>query len=127
MPLTALLTGNIDYSQWKVVIANGAAEIGIGSFVNALINFFVIAFSIFFAMKYINKINKKLEQLNKQTMKTIKKKTKMEKNKFFKKGKRVKEEEKEEEEAETKLFPYCLSEVQYKAIKYANITSEMHK
>lgn len=127
MPLTALLTGNIDYSQWKVVIANGAAEIGIGSFVNALINFFVIAFSIFFAMKYINKINKKLEQLNKQTMKTIKKKTKIEKNKFFKKGKRVKEEEKEEPEPETKVCPYCLSEVPYKAIKCAHCTSELDK
>lgn len=128
MPLTALLTGNIDYSQWKIVIANGAAEIGIGSFINALINFFVIAFSIFFAMKYINKINKKLEQLNKQTMKTIKKKTKMEKNKLFKKGKRVKEEVKEEEkEPETKVCPYCLSEVPYKATKCKYCASEIEQ
>lgn len=128
MPLTALLTGNIDYSQWKIVIANGAAEIGIGSFVNALINFFVIAFSIFFAMKYINKINKKLEELNKQTMKTIKKKTDMEKNKFFKKAKRAKEKEEEKEpEPETKVCPYCLSEVPYKATKCAHCTSELDK
>ena len=27
MPFTALFTGNIDYSEWKIVIANGAAEI----------------------------------------------------------------------------------------------------
>ena len=27
MPLTAIFTGNIDYSDWKIVIANGAAEI----------------------------------------------------------------------------------------------------
>ena len=62
MPLTAIFTGNIDYSDWKIVIANGAAEIGIGSFVNAIINFFVIAISIFLALKYINKINKKLDR-----------------------------------------------------------------
>ena len=121
MPLTALLTGNIDYSEWKIVIMGGAAEIGIGSFINALINFFVIAFSIFLAMKYINKINKKLEEINKETMKTLEKKT-GKKHKFFKRKEKTKEPE---PEPKTKKCPYCLSEIPYKATKCMNCTSNL--
>ena len=124
MPLTALLTGNIDYSEWKIVIAGGVAEIGIGSFINALINFFVIAFSIFLAMKYVNKINKKLEELNKETMKTLKKKAEKEnkKHKFFKHKEKKKEPE---PEPKTKTCPYCLSEIPYKATKCMHCTSDL--
>lgn len=124
MPLTALLTGNIDYSEWKIVIAGGVAEIGIGSFINALINFFVIAFSIFLAMKYVNKINKKLEELNKETMKTLKKKAEKEnkKHKFFKHKEKKKEPE---PEPKTKTCPYCLSEIPYKATKCMYCTSNL--
>lgn len=90
MPFTALFTGNIDYSQWKIVIAGGAAEIGIGSFLNALINFFIIALSIFFAIKYV----KKLEHFNLEAVEKIAQKAKK-----GKKGK-VKEEVKEVEVVE---------------------------
>lgn len=115
MPFTAIFTGNIDYSQWKIVVGNGVAEIGIGSFINALINFFIIAFSIFLALKYINKINKKFEELNKEAMNTIKKKTR--------KGKKQKEEIKVEPKVKT--CPYCLSEIPYKAVKCSHCTSEV--
>ena len=114
MPFTAIFTGNIDYSQWKIVIGNGATEIGIGSFVNALINFFVIAFSIFLAVKYVNKINKKLEQINKEAMKKIKKNTK-----------KVAQKEEVKEEPIVKVCPYCLSEIPYKAVRCSHCTSEL--
>lgn len=117
MPLTAIFTGNIDYSEWKIVIANGAAEIGIGSFVNALINFFVIAFSIFLALKYINKINKKLEELNKEAVKSMRRR----------KGDKKLEESEVPKlvEPTTKICPYCLSEIPYKAIKCSHCASEL--
>lgn len=118
MPFTAIFTGNIDYSQWKIVIAGGVAEIGIGSFVNAVINFLVIAFSIFLALKYINKINKKFEELNKEAMKTIKKKTK-------KKNKKEEIIEEMKVEPTTKTCPYCLSEIPYKATKCSHCTSDL--
>ena len=124
MPFTALFTGSIDYSQWKIVIAGGAAEIGIGSFINALINFFIIALSIFFAIKYV----KKLEHFNLEAVEKI-----AEKAKRGKKGK-VKEEVKKPEEKEeapveplVKICPYCLSEIPYKATKCAHCTSELQK
>ena len=124
MPFTAIFTGNIDYSQWKIVIAGGAAEIGIGSFINALINFFIIALSIFFAIKYV----KKLEHFNLEAVEKIAQKAKK-----GKKGK-VKEEVKEVEVVEeaaveptVKTCPYCLSEIPYKATKCAHCTSELTK
>lgn len=113
MPFTAIFTGNIDYSEWKIVIGNGIAEIGIGSFVNALINFFVIAFSIFLAIKYVNKINKKLEQINKGTIGKLRKKSKK------------KEEKVEKIEPTVKTCPYCLSEIPYKAVRCSHCTSEL--
>lgn len=118
MPFTAIFTGNIDYSQWKIVVAGGAAEICIGSFINALISFFIIAFSIFLALKYMNKINKKIEKLNEEAKKTIKK---------HNRRKTDKKEEEKQIEPTTKTCPYCLSEVPYKAIKCSHCTSELEK
>lgn len=118
MPFTAIFTGSIDYSQWKIVIGEGIAEIGIGSFINTLINFLIIAFSIFLAMKYVNKINKKLSELNKEAIKNIEKKTKRKKNKKD-------EIEEKIEEPNTKICPYCLSEIPYKAVRCSHCTSAL--
>ena len=50
MPLTAIFTGNVDYSTWVISLAGGNVQIGIGSFLNAVINFLIIALSIFIAL-----------------------------------------------------------------------------
>ncbi len=93
MPLTAIFTGNIDYSQWKIILMDGKIELGIGSFLNSVINFLVIAFSIFLALKYVNKLNRKMEELNKEAISKIKSHTK--KVKKEDKEKVIVEEEKE--------------------------------
>lgn len=121
MPFTAVFTGKIDYSDWKIVIGEGVAEIGIGSFINALINFFIIAFSIFLAFKYIRKLNKKIEQINKETINKMRKEV-------LKINKEVEEKQDEEEiikEPETKTCPFCFSEIPYKATRCAHCTSEL--
>ncbi len=119
MPLTSIFTGNVDYSEWKIIMLDGKIELGIGSFINAVISFFVIAFSIFMALKYINKLNKKVEELNRETIGKIKSHTK--------KGK--KEEVKEEiiVEPTVKQCPYCLSEIPYRAVKCAHCASELEE
>lgn len=118
MPLMVIFTGSIDYSDWKIIV--GVAEIGIGSFINTLINFLIIAFSIFLAMKYVNKINKKIGELNKEAIKTLEKKTKRKKNK-------TQETTTIEvpNEPVTKICPYCLSEIPYKAIRCSHCTSAL--
>ncbi len=112
MPFTAVFTGNIDYSDWKIII--GVAEIGIGSFINALINFLIIAFSIFMALKYVNKLNKKLEELNKEA-----------KVKFNRRKGDPKSEEEVIIEPAVKTCEYCLSEIPYRAVKCAHCGSDL--
>ena len=113
MPFTALFTGNVDYTDWVINVST--AQIRIGSFITALINFLIIALSIFLALKVVMGINKRIEMMNKEVEGKISQK--------FRKGK--KNEKKEEEEPETKVCPYCLSEVKFKATKCPHCTSEL--
>lgn len=113
MPFTALFTGNVDYTDWIINVST--AQIRIGSFITALINFLIIALSIFLALKVVMGINKRIEMMNKEVEGKIIQK--------FRKGK--KNEKKEEEEPETKVCPYCLSEVKFKATKCPHCTSEL--
>lgn len=113
MPFTALFTGNVDYTDWVINVST--AQIRIGSFITALINFLIIALSIFLALKVVMGINKRIEMMNKEVEGKISKK--------FRKGK--KNEKKEEGEPETKVCPYCLSEVKFKATKCPYCTSEL--
>lgn len=68
MPPIGLLTGGVDFSALKIVLreadpAHKVAEvaIGYGSFINTIIQFMIIAFAIFMAIKAINRINRKPE------------------------------------------------------------------
>lgn len=58
MPLIAALLGKVDFSDLAFII-NGT-PIKYGSFITEVINFLIIAFSIFLAVKYVNKLNEKL-------------------------------------------------------------------
>lgn len=112
MPFTALFTGNVDYTDWVIQVST--AQIRIGSFITAVINFLIIALSIFLALKCIMSLNKRLERVNKEVEGKIGKK--------IKKKNRVVDEE---PEPETKTCPYCLSEIKYKATRCPNCTSEL--
>ena len=61
MPFVSILTGNVDFSD--MVFTIGEASIKYGNFITAIVNFLIIAFSIFLAVKYINKLNKKMEDI----------------------------------------------------------------
>ena len=111
MPFASLLTGKVDYKDWIIQI--GVAKIQIGSFITAIINFLIIAFTIFLVLKYMNKLNKKLDELNRAATEKINKKSK-------------KKLEKEElSEPKIKICPYCLSEIPYKAVKCSHCTSDL--
>ena len=116
MPAISLLTGNIDFSD-MVYEVNGAS-IAYGNFITAIVNFFIIAFSIFLVVKYLNKLNK-LKELGDLA-------AKLDKN--GKIIKRKKEEVVEEpKEPETKICPYCLTEVKYHAKRCPHCTSELEE
>ena len=73
MPLISMLTGGIDFSQWKWVLkeavldAEGAvtaAEVAVnfGSTIAVVLDFIIIAFAVFCMVKALNKLHRKKEE-----------------------------------------------------------------
>ncbi|MBK8434648.1 MAG: large conductance mechanosensitive channel protein MscL [Chloroflexi bacterium] len=70
MPILSILTGGIDFSNLFIALDGGdyatlaaaqeagAATLNYGLFINAVINFLVIAFTIFMIVRQINKMQK---------------------------------------------------------------------
>ena len=64
MPPLGMIIGGVDFSQLKAVIqaagADGKGEvaIGYGVFVQAIVNFLIIAWALFLVIKAMNKLNK---------------------------------------------------------------------
>jgi len=77
MPPIGLLLGNVDFSNLFIIIKEGtspgpfstlaeakeagAVAISYGVFINTIISFLIVAFAIFIAIKYINKLKKEEE------------------------------------------------------------------
>ncbi|MBM6585963.1 large-conductance mechanosensitive channel protein MscL [Pediococcus acidilactici] len=60
-PLIGLFVGGIDFSDWSFKVAS--ATFKFGSFINAVINFLIIAFVVFIIVKTVNKfVPKKVEE-----------------------------------------------------------------
>jgi len=67
-PIISLFTGGIDFTNWFIAFGDGelttlaaAQEAGVatfayGSFLNAVINFLIIAWVVFMLVRYVNKI-----------------------------------------------------------------------
>lgn len=114
MPAISVLTGNVDFSD--MVFTVGDASIKYGNFITTIVDFLIIAFSIFLVVKYLNKLNK-LKELGDLAA------SKLDKDgKFIKHKEEVVEEPKE---PETKICPYCLTEVKYHATRCPHCTSEL--
>lgn len=67
MPPIGLLIGGIDFSELVITLREATADaeavtIGIGEFVNALIQFMIVAFAIFLVVKAINRMRRKAEE-----------------------------------------------------------------
>ncbi len=110
MPALAIFTGKVDFSD--LVITVGNSSIKYGSFITTIVDFLIIAFSIFIAIRTINKLNDKAkENLNKVSHK----------NKIFKKNKA----KDTVEEPTTKICPFCFSEINIKATRCPHCTSDL--
>ena len=93
MPLIAALLGKVDFSDLSFMIKD--TPIKYGNFITEVINFLIIAFSIFLAVKYVNKLNQRLEKVGGSLAGKIDKD-----GKFAKKLGIEKEKEKEKENEE---------------------------
>ncbi len=120
MPVVTIFTGKTDFSDLVVTVGN--SDIRYGAFITAIVNFLIIAFSIFLFVRYINKLNKKLETLKEAEIKKLKKKGKF--------GRRKGDKELEEQAKEaptTKICPYCFSEISIHATRCPHCTSELEE
>lgn len=113
MPAISIITGKVDFSDMMFTV--GDASIKYGNFITAIVNFLIIAFSIFLAITYMNKFSKKMEAISLGQVEKINKKL----------GKTKKEEPLPE--PTVKICPFCYSEIPYKATKCAHCTSELEK
>ena len=72
MPAVSMLTGGINFSDWKLVlkkavIENGeeiaaAVTINYGTFISVIIDFIILAFAVFCMVKVINSLHRKKEE-----------------------------------------------------------------
>ena len=73
MPFVSILTGGIDFSDWKWVLkeavlnadgteAAAAISINFGSLISVILDFIIIAFAIFCMIKALNKLQRKKEE-----------------------------------------------------------------
>ena len=119
MPSISIFTGKIDFSD--LVFTVGDASIKYGSFITTIIDFLLVALSLFLFITYINKLNKKLEQakLDELSGKLLSK------NKFF--NKKSKKKNEPEPEPTTKICPFCISEISIKATRCPHCTSVLEE
>ena len=77
MPLLSMVTGKVDFSEWKIVMQeavldeageeiSAAISINYGAFIQYIINFLLIAVSVFLLVKAINTIRDKAEKKKKE-------------------------------------------------------------
>lgn len=101
MPVISMITGGIDFSEWKIVLAEGekAASINYGNFITAIINFLLMAIVVFMFVKVVNGMAEKM----------------------------VKKEETAAPAAPTtKVCPYCKSEIKIDASRCPHCTSNVN-
>lgn len=99
--------------QGTIPLGNSGQALNYGAFLTAVINFLIVAFVLFLMMKTMNTIEKRSkERLEKMAAKIP--------------GKFGKAEVQEEEtEPETKLCPFCYTEISYKATRCPHCTSKL--
>ena len=113
MPVVSLFTGKIDFTKLKITVEN--TSINYGNFITAIVNFLIVAFTIFMVVRYLSK----MEKIRKDLELGVASKIKI--------GKKKKKEDVEEVvvEPESKICPYCLTEIKYKAVRCPHCTSKL--
>lgn len=118
-PAISIFTGKADFSELTLVV-NGAV-IKYGNFLTAILDFLIIAFSIFMALKVINSLNKRAEALAKGGFE------KVTDTKLLKKLEKLKKNNEPVPEPTVKECPYCFSEINIKATRCPHCTAELEK
>ena len=109
-PLLGLIGGAEVHGT--IPLGNSGQALDYGTFLTAVINFLIVALILFIMVKAINTANKK----SKERL-----------EKLAAKRKKDNVEDEGEVEPETKLCPFCYTEIAYKATRCPHCTSEIHE
>jgi large conductance mechanosensitive channel len=60
MPVVGVITGGIDFTAYKIALS-GDAALGVGNFIQRVVDFTIVAFAIFLMVKAMNAAKKKEE------------------------------------------------------------------
>lgn len=118
-PAISIFTGKADFTELTLVV-NGAV-IKYGNFLTAILDFLIIAFSIFIALKVINTFNKRAEAFAKGGFE------KVTDTKLLKKLEKLKKNNEPVPEPTVKECPYCFSEISIKATRCPHCTSVLEE
>lgn len=84
MPAIGMLTGGVDFSSLYLNLSNseysnffeaqeaGAATLNYGLFLNAILNFLIVAWAVFFLVRIVNRLKAKAEDPNDKSVPTPK-------------------------------------------------------
>ncbi len=101
MPIVAIFTGRVSFDDLTLTIGN--SSIKYGSFITTIVDFLIIAFSIFMAIRTFTKLNNKAKELVGTDI----------------------EDEEPTEEPTTKVCPHCYSEININATRCPYCTSSL--
>ena len=118
-PAFSIFTGKADFTELTATV-NGAV-IKYGNFLTAILDFLIVALSIFLALKVINTFNERAELLAKGGL------DKITDAKLLKKLDKLKKKDEPVPEPTVKECPYCYSEINIKAIRCPHCTAELAK
>lgn len=118
-PAISIFAGKADFTELTVTI-NGAV-IKYGNFLTAILDFLIVALSLFLALKVINTFNERAELLAKGGL------DKVTDAKLLKKLNKLKKKDEPVPEPTVKECPYCYSEINIKATRCPHCTAELAK
>lgn len=118
MPGISIITGKVDFSSLGFRV--GSITLKYGSFLTAILDFLIIALSVFIAVKIVTKLNKRMELATQKQLEKLAKNEKLGKLRKTKKAK-------SEPESTTKVCPFCYTEINIKATRCPHCTSELQK
>lgn len=113
MPLISMLTGGVSFEKWNFTV--GTATVNFGVFLSAILDFLIVAFSIFLVIRYINKLNKKLAEIKEKELEKLAAEGKIKRRKT----------DTPNDGPTTKICPYCYSEINVQASRCPHCTSEL--
>ncbi len=89
MPLASLMAGGLDFSTLSIDIPNvfgvdSTAHIAYGNFLQNIVNFLLIAFTVFVLVRTLNRLNDRAKEAKEQAEKALEKSEEKPKNKKLK-------------------------------------------